>query len=77
MQESEGNDWQYDYETFVGFDEKGREQYAAEMIIAASRAAKKDKESVTVDVRQQALPPVTIHSTWQEALENPTKCIFK
>ena len=81
MQESEGPSWQYDYETFVSFDAKGRAEYAAyaEAQVKAAKAPKRTEgEGATVEEPTEAdkasrpLPPVFKKGTWRDALENPT-----
>lgn len=73
MQESEGAAWKYDYETFVSFDAKGREQFVSEQNTAMSRAMNTDKQSSAADKKPQTLPPVMVRGTWQDALKNPIK----
>ena len=73
MKESEGAGWKYDYETFVNFDAKGREQFVSELNAAKSRAMKADGQSPTTDKKPQTLPPVMVRGTWQDALKNPIK----
>ena len=67
MQESEGANWEYDYETFVAFDAKGRQQYAQSLKAAAARSkdvpGKDDKE----DLSTRPLPPVFVKGTWKDA----------
>ena len=69
MQESEGPDWKYDYETFVAFDELGRQQYAAALRTAAARAKDGAPEANKDDVSTRPLPPVFIPGTWKDALK--------
>ena len=76
MQESEGPAWQYDYETFVKFDEKGRNQFTAALNKqnAPSRKVAGDttkQDDAQQDDQQRSLPPRIINSTWSEALSNP------
>ena len=73
MKESEGAGWKYDYETFVNFDAKGREQFVSELNAAKSRAMKTDGQSPATDKKPQTLPPVIVRGTWQDALKNPIK----
>jgi hypothetical protein len=81
MQESEGPSWQYDYETFVSFDAKGRAEYAAyaEAQVKAAKAPKRTEgegatstELTEADKASRPLPPVLKKGTWRDALENPT-----
>lgn len=76
MQESEGPAWQYDYKTFVKFDEKGRNQFTAALNKqnAPSRKVAGDttkQDDAQQDDQQRSLPPRIINSTWSEALSNP------
>ncbi len=74
MQESEGPDWSYDYETFVKFDAKGRAEYAE----AVGKGAKIRQRGENTDAQElhnkqeQPLPPVFKKGTWRDALANPT-----
>lgn len=67
MQESEGADWQFDYETFVAFDEKGRTEFAKALPehwtidLARTRSASDNGE-------QRMLPPTFIKGTWRDLL---------
>lgn len=75
MQESEGPDWQYDYETFVTFDEKGREQFA-DALNKQNASARRAVDTTQQDDAQQndllrPLPPRIINGTWHDALSNP------
>lgn len=77
MQESEGPSWTYDYETFVEFDAKGREEFAAASA-AASRGARGEKQGAPseVDKATLPLPPVFVNGTWKDAVKNPTKIVY-
>ena len=78
MQESEGPGWTYDYETFVKFDAKGREEFAA-ALTAASRGAKGERQEAgsEVDKSTLPLPPTIVKGTWQDAMKNPTKIVYR
>ena len=65
MQETEGETWNYDYETFVAFDAAGREQFANG--IAHARQLSKKRGYKEPEVR--TLPPVRIRGTWRDALK--------
>lgn len=69
MQESEGPDWKYDYETFVAFDEPGRQQFVNAQRKAAARgndsASDYDKENNAT----RPLPPVFVSGTWKDAMK--------
>ena len=71
MKLSEGPGWVYDYETFVAFDENGRNEFAA---AKSQRARSKDatEQKPDQDDDQQPLPPVQKQGTWQDAIKNPT-----
>ena len=56
MKESEGAGWKYDYETFVNFDAKGREQFVSELNAAKSRAMKTDEQSPSWFVAHGRMP---------------------
>ena len=72
MKLSEGPDWVYDYETFVAFDENGRNEFAA---TNSQMARRKDapKQNHDQDEIFQSLPPVMKQGSWQDAIKNPTK----
>ena len=84
MQESEGPDWKYDYETFVNFDAKGRAQFAEAVASQAplKRFDDTDKQAAptktdATDWKFESAPPVIIQGTWQDALKNPTKISYQ
>ena len=63
MQESEGENWKYDYEEFVEFDEKSRN--------AASRAVFKPlTEEEQKEYIKNHRPPRFIKGTWRDAIKN-------
>ena len=66
MQESEGPDWVYDYETFVAFDEPGRQQFVNGQRVASSRG----NDNVEEDKASRPLPPVFVSGTWKDAMKN-------
>lgn len=74
MQESEGPTWKYDYETFVAFDAKGREEFAAAFANASRGTTPAPNE---VDEKTLPLPPVFVNGTWQDAMKNPTKIVYR
>lgn len=62
MQLSEGDDWKYDYEEFVKFDENSRN--------AASRSAVKQKtEAERKEYLKNHRPPRFIKGTWRDAMK--------
>ena len=62
MQLSEGDDWKYDYEEFVKFDENSRN--------AASRSAVKLKtEAERKEYLKNHRPPTYIKGTWRDAIK--------
>jgi hypothetical protein len=80
MQESEGPDWQYDYETFVKFDEKGLQQFTDALQYKHAASARRTADATPQDDAQQdsqlrSLPPRIINSTWQDALSNPANAL--
>lgn len=61
MKLSEGDDWEYDYETFVAFDAPAREAY---------KAAQSRSESRGTSVQQRRIesrPPTIYKGTWRDA----------
>ena len=69
MQESEGPGWEYDYETFVEFDQSGRQQYVdALQAAAASRGNDSQPEQTRPGDQMRSLPPVFVKGTWQDAV---------
>lgn len=68
MQESEGPDWVYDYETFVAFDAAGRKQFADAFNTNKARGKKATKQQ-----SQLMAPPVFKKGTWRDALKNNKK----
>lgn len=63
MQESEGENWKYDYEEFVKFDEKSRN--------AASRAVFKPlTEEEQKEYIKNHRPPRFIKGTWRDVIKN-------
>lgn len=70
MQESEGKNWKYDYETFVRFDKKGLQQYVESLTSAGARSTDGGKLG---DEREKEwlrpLPPVFVPGTWRDALK--------
>ena len=74
MQESEGPTWKYDYETFVKFDAKGREEFAAAFANASRGTTPAPSE---VYEKSLPLPPVIVNGTWQDAMKNPTKIVYR
>lgn len=77
MQESEGPDWTYDYETFVEFDAKGREEFAAAQSSGSRSTERTEKAEESVDKATLPLPPTIIKGTWQDAVKNPTKIVYR
>ena len=68
MQESEGPNWTYDYETFVAFDAAGRKQF-----VDASNANKARGEKAPKQPSQLTAPPVFKKGTWRDALKKRDK----
>lgn len=74
MLESEGPDWQYDYETFVKFDKNGRKQFTDALNAgnASARRANAPRQTNTQqDDLLRPLSPRIINGTWRDALSNP------
>ena len=64
MKESEGDNWTYDYETFVIEDTGGHNQYVEFMnSVAARRRIAKDTKATSLSA-----PPVFLKGTWRDAL---------
>jgi hypothetical protein len=74
MLESEGPDWQYDYETFVKFDENGRKQFT-DALNAGNESARRANAPRQTNTQQddllRPLSPRIINGTWRDALSNP------
>ena len=73
MQESEGSKWNYDYETFVTFDAKGRDEFAAAMEMMMNIKKHDDNGIIRlpdekVDKSSLPLPPVFVKGTWRDAI---------
>ena len=68
MQELECPDWVYDYETFVAFDESGRQQFADALQVAATRGDGGQPEQTKLGEQVRPLPPVFVKGTWQDAM---------
>lgn len=70
MQESEGDGWTYDYETFVAFDAAGHQQY----VDALNANAARQKRAPKVQHEQlRTAPPVFLKGTWRDALNKNKK----
>lgn len=65
MQESEGESWIYNYETFVDFDEAGRAEFANAQKNASRGVLHKDTKSM----KKLSAPPVFIKGTWRDMLK--------
>jgi hypothetical protein len=66
MQESEGSEWTYDYETFVAFDEAGRAEFVNALNSSARQKAPRKGVKKTP---QLSAPPVFVKGTWRDALK--------
>lgn len=66
MQESEGSEWTYDYETFVAFDEAGRAEFVNAL---NSSARQKAPRKGVKKAPQLSAPPVFVKGTWRDALK--------
>lgn len=66
MQESEGDSWIYDYETFVAFDAAGRAEY----VNALNNSARQQVSRRGMKQQEQHLtaPPVFVKGTWRDVL---------
>lgn len=69
MQESEGPDWKYDYETFVAFDEPGRQQFVNAQRKAAARGNDSASDYDMENNATRPLPPVFVSGTWKDAMK--------
>ena len=69
MQESEGDDWTYDYEEFVTFDAAGHQQF----VDALNNHWARRKAAPKVERQQLTAPPVFLKGTWQDALKKNNK----
>lgn len=61
MTYSEGESWNYDYETFVSFDAPGREAFSK------ARAKARQTDDKTQQKRIESRPPVIYKGTWRDA----------
>lgn len=64
MTRSEGDDWEYNYEDFVTFDEAARNTF-----ISSRAMSKKVSEKEKTEIHKRHCPPILINSTWREALK--------
>lgn len=70
MQESEGDSWTYDYETFVAFDAAGRQQFVDALTNASRASSRGDRPGGSKAQRQiKTRPPVFLKGTWRDALK--------
>jgi len=84
MQDSEGPSWQYNYDTFVDFDEAGRKQFVDATYKPEQAPRKHQEDHLPVvgqpdldDEQLQTLPPVIINGTWKDALKTPRKIVYQ
>lgn len=61
MKLSEGNNWNYDYETFVSFDTPAREAYSK------ARAKARQTDDEIQQKRIESRPPIIYKGTWRDA----------
>ena len=61
MELSEGDDWEYDYETFVAFDAPAREAYKAAQSRSESRGTSAQQRRI------ESRPPTIYKGTWRDA----------
>jgi len=64
MKESEGDNWMYDYETFVAFDAAGHSQF----VNALNAGQTRRRGAPTLDRQQLTAPPVFLKGTWRDAM---------
>ena len=69
MQESEGDDWTYDYEEFVTFDAAGHQQF----VDALNNNRARRRSAPALERQQLTAPPVFLKGTWQDALKKNNK----
>ena len=69
MQESEGDGWTYDYETFVAFDVAGHSQF----VNALNAGQTRRRGAPTLDRQQLTAPPVFLKGTWRDAINKNKK----
>ena len=65
MKESEGDEWTYDYETFVAFDATGHQQFVDNLNINMAPM----RRATEVKREQRTAPPVFLKGTWRDALK--------
>jgi hypothetical protein len=61
MKLSEGDDWEYDYETFVAFDAPAREAYKVAQSRSESRGTSAQQRRI------ESRPPTIYKGTWRDA----------
>ena len=69
MKESEGDNWTYDYETFVAFDAAGHSHF----VNALSSNGARQRRASKMENKQLTAPPVFLKGTWRDALKNNKK----
>ena len=69
MQESEGDGWTYDYETFVAFDAAGHSQF----VNALNAGQTRRRGAQMYDRQRHTAPPVFLKGTWRDVLNKNNK----
>lgn len=74
MQESEGPGWEYDFDTFVTFDKKGRQQWIEIVNTESARAIDhvKVQQNISEILQSSPLPPVRVKGTWKDIMHKNT-----
>jgi hypothetical protein len=68
MKLSEGDDWEYDYETFVEFDTPAREAYKRAKSRGNTHIDAKGQEEKDGNMRRiESRPPIIYKGTWRDA----------
>ena len=70
MKESEGDNWTYDYETFVTFDAAGHSQFVSKLRNNNRSRGNKDLKKEPMPL---TAPPVFLKGTWRDALKKNQK----
>ena len=68
MKLSEGENWKYDYEEFVEFDEKNRKASSRSVVKPLTETEKKE-------YAKKHCPPTLIKGTWRDAIKNDNRNI--
>ncbi len=71
MSRSEGDDWEYNYEAFVAFDEVARKSSVSTRSMLKSLSNEEKQR-----IQERHCPPIFINKTWKEAMKDNNSCII-